>query len=79
MGRLRDLDRWAEGYSGGRLHRLFAVAATPLVVGSIFLAKAVGELRQGEGVAMALIAAAAIVGGPLLALWLHRRGERGRH
>lgn len=74
---LRDLDRRAEGLSGSRLHRLVAVAGLPVLVGVIFMAAAVGRLRDGDGIALALVGAALLIGGPLLGVHLHNRRQRG--
>ncbi len=78
MGRLRDLDRWAEGFGGGRLERTLAVAGTPVVVGLILIAVVVGRLREGSGVVLAVLGGLLMVGGPLTALYLHQRGRADR-
>lgn len=71
------MDRWAERFSGGRLHKVIAVASLPVVLGTIFLAAAVGRLREGEGVALALVGAGLVIGGPLLAVRNHKRSHGG--
>ena len=77
MGRLRDLDdRWADYVGGERRERALGVALGLAVLAVILVAAVIGALRDGDGLRLAVLGAAGIVLGPLIALGLHLRGQR---
>ncbi len=54
------------------------MAGTPVVVGLILIAVVVGRIREGSSVLLAVLGGVLLVGGPLTALYLHRRGRADR-